>query len=137
MRGIFHESQYFIASLEEVLGHGHIIASCAFRVLVSFCCQWHWHHCLHVGYPDSQAPPPQGYMGAGIAWVLLPCLTSLRVTGSPSAGEGARFRSHEHLSDHRDGVSGPTAIVAQLPVATGTAAAGSQALWGGRRCFCE
>lgn len=41
--------------------------------------------------------------------------------------EGARLWGHEHLSDCRDGVSGPTAIVAQLPVAIGTTVARSQA----------
>lgn len=82
-----------------MLGHGHVIASCAFRVLSVFllpvalasawALEW-WAFALYVGYLDSQAPPPQGYLGAGITWVLLPCLTSVRVTGSASAGGGGK-----------------------------------------------
>ena len=62
-------------------------------------------------------------MGAGITWVLLPCLTSVGFTGSASVGGGAGSQSHGHLSACRDDLR-PTAIVTQLPVAIGSAVAG-------------
>lgn len=47
-------------------------------------------------------------------------------------GQGARAVG---ISVTTGMVSGPTAIVAQLPVAIGTSVARSEALWAGRNCF--
>lgn len=159
---MIYESQHSPPPLSEGLCHGRIIAFRAFRAVGAFllpvslaslprALEW-WALALCLGSLDSQAPPPQGSVGAGITWVLLPCLAFVRFTGSASVGGGGRGQSHWHLSGWRDGVPGPTTIVAQLPEAVGTTVArrlescslGLQALllcaegWDGRHhLFCS